>query len=200
MKGKSKKFITVKRGSTTVKVYPIKNGKYQFFTVCYYHEGRRVRKNYALKAKAIAEAEHVAEKLHAGELQALRLTDQDRTVYVAASERATSVNKRLDSAVNEYADALQELEGSGTILEAVRFFKRHHTKVQSKHVADVVAELLEGKKKDGLSEAYLHDLKVRLTPLKRRFSCSISDITTRELQDWLHGLLVLLMLSKQKRN
>lgn len=188
MKGKPKKFIAVKRGSTTVKVYPSRNGKYRFFTVCYYQEGRRVRKNYTLKAKAMAEAEQVVDKLHTGELQALRLTDQDRTVYVAAVERASSVNKRLDSAVNEYADALKELEGSGTILEAVRFFKRHHTKVQSKRVADVVAELLEAKKKDGLSEAYLHDLKVRLNALKERFVCPISDITTRELQDWLHGL------------
>ena len=72
--------ITVKRGNVSVKVYRTPSNGCQAFTVAYYFGGQRVRKTFADLARAELEAETVANRICAGELNVLTLTSEVRLV------------------------------------------------------------------------------------------------------------------------
>jgi integrase len=185
------KVVTVKSGSVSVKIYFGESRGNPFYTVAYYHGGRRIRKVFADLKTARKEARARAQMLQTGELQALTLTNKDKAAYVAALESLRSTGKRLEIATAEYADAIKTLNGSGTLGNAVSFYIRHHPKeVPPKPVTDLVAEMVEAKDADGASQLYLKDLRLRLAQFATRFNGFIGNVTSSEIDDWLRGLPV----------
>jgi integrase len=78
-----------------------------------------------------------------------------------------------------------------TINDAVKFRVDHLERVR-RHgitVAKLVTELLEAKRKDGLSKVYLRDLRYRLNKFVQDFGQQpIAGITVAELDNWLRAL------------
>ena len=66
--------IAVKRGNVRVKIYRTPSNGCRAYTVAYYFGGQRVRKTFADLAKAELEAETVANRICAGELNVITLT------------------------------------------------------------------------------------------------------------------------------
>lgn len=185
---KAKFPIVVKRGHTVVKIYRTPSQGCESFTVVHYLGKKRVRKTFSDLDLAITEAETVANKLSAGELDVLTLSSQERLSYVRAVAALAPTNIPLEMAAIEFAEAVKLLKG-GSVLEAVRdYAKRHPSNRPQRTVSQVVNELLAAKRSDGVSAVYLKDLDGRLGRFARSFKTTISTVSVSDIEDFLRSL------------
>lgn len=186
----SLKPIRVRAGSTTVSIYPVRNRGAVLYTLTYYKDGKRVRKNFANREKAKQEAHFVAAKLQSAEGEALTLKSEDRFSYVEALNTVRPTGKPLHVAVAEYA-AASKILGGRPLVEAARFYANHFpSELPKKTVSEVVAEMLAAKQADGASHDYVKDMRHRFRVFEKQFNGNIASITTPQLDDWLRSLKV----------
>lgn len=100
-------------------------------------------------------------------------------------------NERL---IGETEGSKQLKEFGKTIADAIAFYLQH-LQAQGKNrkctFAELVTELRAAKKADGVSAAYLTDLKCRLGQFENSFGKRlVSEIRGDEIDDWLRGLNV----------
>ncbi len=186
--------VLVKSGSVTVKIYRTVNRGVPSFTVSY-HEGggRRLRQFRDLK-EAKAEAKIIADRLNAGQGEALHLTGKDRDAYVYAMRKLKHIDTTLPAAIDEYVEAK---EVGVPLLAAAQLYRhQHHGQLPSKSVTEAVAEFLAAKKSDGRSVRYLADCKARLNRFAGGFKTEIKMVRTADIDAWLRGL----KLSPRSRN
>ena len=180
--------ITVRRGNVRVKVYKTPTHGCDSFTVAYYFGGRRVRKTFPELAKARDEADLVANRICAGELDVLSLTSADRTAYVRAMSMLAPSATPLEIAVMQFAEAAKILKGA-SVVEAARFYAKHHSsQIAARPVAEVVADLLKTKEADGVSEIYLRDIGARLNRFADAFKSPIGMLQAADLQNYVRDL------------
>lgn len=186
--------VLVKAGSSTVKIYRVENRGKDAYNISWHEGAQRKRRMYADFVKARTEAKIIAETINAGQGDTLRLTSKDREAFETAMRLLNPLGIGLAAAASEYVEAKKV---GVPLLVACKFYhKTHHSKLPEKSVADVFAEMLEAKKIDGCSEAYLHDLKVRLSHFSRDFRVIIGSIDTPQIDGWLRAL----KLSPRSRN
>jgi integrase len=114
---------------------------------------------------------------------------RQRTLLERHSREAIGLSQRE---MSEIIAARQELAGYGkTITDAARFLVHHLERVRRCKitVSQLADEVLEAKHRDGMSKAYLRDLRSRLA----RFSGGFGDkplagITVEEIDNWLRDL------------
>ena len=178
----------IKRGHTTVKIYltPVKG--YPQYTVVHYFGGQRQRRMFSNLELAITEAETIATKLSAGELNVLELRNEDRLSYARAIEALRPTGVALEMVALQFAEAWPKL-GGASLLEAANFYLRHHPQgLPKKTVAEVVEELLAAKKADGTGPLYLSDLRWRLGRFRDRVGGLLASVTAPVIEDYLRGL------------
>jgi len=180
--------MVVKRGHTIVKIYLTPTNGCDSFTVVHYLGEKRIRKSFGDLGLAKQEAERVANSLSTGELNALTLTNHDSLAFVRAIEALKPTGVPIELAAIQFAEAHKLLEGT-SLLEAVRFFVRHHPHNRlKKTVPQVVLELIEAKEADRMSDVYVKDLNGRLGRFAQAFKGEISLVTSSEIEDFLRGL------------
>ena len=189
MKTKSEKFpLSIRRGSSVVKIYQESKTSGTYYRVSFYMGGRRCGLNFPDLDKAKAEAEAKAAQLSRGDLDALHITGRDRLIYGRALEAVRPLDVTLDAAALEYADAKKVLAGF-SLAEAAHFYMRHHGRgIRPKPVAEAVAEMIAAKAENGLSASYLADLRYRLGTLAKAFHCNVNAIVPDDLRKFLEGL------------
>ena len=188
--------MVIKRGHTKVKIYRTPTKGFDAYTVVHYVGDKRQRRMFADLALAVTDAETVANKLSAGELDVLTLTSTDRLAYVRAVEALKPTGVPLEMAALQFAEAVKVMEG-GSLLEAARFFaKQNPQKLPRKLVPEVVEELLRAKQADGMSAVYLKDLRGRLGRFGQVFKMPMAMVTMGEIDDFLRSL----ELSGRSRN
>jgi integrase len=182
--------LVVKVGSAAVKIYTDENRGSTRYTVAYYDAARRRRREfYTDLPTAKTAANLAATKLQNGEVNVLELSNQDRSNYLHAVELLRPIATRIDVAASEYAEARKVLGASGSVLEAARFYAKHHpTSLPRKKVRTVLDELLAAKRADHKSARYVSDLDNRLEKFASAFDRPIGEITAQEMQEWLVGL------------
>lgn len=182
--------IVVKAGNVAVKIYPVKNRGSQLYTLTYRAtNGELVRRQFADLAKAKTEAEIVATKIQNGQVHVLELQSHDRDIYLQAQELIRPTGERLDLVAAKYAEAWQLLGNSGSVIEAARYFAKHHpVKLPIKSVPEVYEEFRKKKELEGVAPRYLQDIRSRLGRFAGRFTCSISDVVASEIEEWIASL------------
>jgi integrase len=178
--------LEIKSGGVRVKIYRTVDRSYERFTVAYHEGTHRRLKQFADEAEARREAKLVAERLNAGQGEILALSGKDRDSFQHAKVKLKNLGIPLADAIDEYvaAKALKV-----PLLAAARLYhETHSTKLPDKTVTEVVQEMLEAKRKDRASKAYLHDLKTRLGRFSRDFRVRIADVQTADIDGWLRGL------------
>jgi hypothetical protein len=98
--------ITIKAGSSAVKIYKETKPNGGYYRVCYYLGGKRERLTFSSLEEAKTEARLKAALLGRGDSAALELTGQERLVYGRAIDVVRPFNVPLDAAI-EYAEARQ---------------------------------------------------------------------------------------------
>ena len=180
--------VVVERGHSTAKVYRTPSNGSDQFTVVYYLGVKRVRKTFSKYPLALTEAETVATKLSEGEITVLELKGEDRFAYVRAVNTLAETGLPLELVALQFVEAHRILKGA-SLVDAARFYATHHPSHQpKKSVPEVVAELIEAKEVDGVSDVYLKDLRGRLGRFEKAFPGRICTVTAREIEDFLRGL------------
>jgi integrase len=177
MKAKRHRFpIVVKRGSSVVKIYRDRKPTGTYYRVAYHIGGKRHRPHFNDLERAIAEAEAKASQLSRGDIDAAQLTGRDRLVYGRAVEAVREHGAPLDAVALEYSEASKLLDGV-PLIEAVRFYSRHHGRgITRKSVADAVDAMIAAKTAKGVSAVYLADLRYRLGVFREAFHCDVNAL------------------------
>jgi integrase len=75
------------------------------------------------------------------------------------------------------------------VLQALQFWKRHHNEaIPEKRVADVVAELVYGLRKDGRSDQHVAEMERVLKRFADTFQTTIGNVTTADINAYLRSL------------
>ena len=183
MKAKRHRFpIVVKRGSSVVKIYRDRKPTGTYYRVAYHIGGKRHRLHFNDLIKATNEAEAKAAQLSRGDIDAAQLTGRDRLVYGRAVEAVREHGAPLDAVALEYSEASKLLDGV-PLIEAVRFYSRHHGRgITRKSVADAVVAMIAAKTAKGVSAVYLSDLRYRLGVFREAFHCDVNALTPDDLK------------------
>jgi integrase len=186
--------LEVKSGAVRVKIYNASTPERERYTLAYYDGPERKIRQFTDFAEAHREAKDTADKLNAGRGAALELSGADRDTYLSAMRQLRPLDVPLNVAVAEYVKAKQF---NVPLVEAAKSYSESHTaKLPEKTVTEIYQEMLAAKRRDGASDAYLHDLKTRLGAFTRDFKALIADIQTSDLDAWLRKL----NLSPRSRN
>ena len=185
---KAKFPIVINRGSVSVKIYHTPTRRWDAFTVVHYQDGKRKRSLFADLNVARTEAEMVATRLGNTDADVLTLTSADRAAYIRAREALDAVGIPIESAAVEMAQAARRLQGV-PLARAVDFYlQRHPVGMKPRTVPEVVAELIEAKKHDGLSVEYLRQLRMALESFAKQFPGPIGEVRGAAMDEWLRGL------------
>ena len=177
-------------GSVAVKIYRSETRGRPLFTVAYRDtNNRRVKRSFADLNEARSEAHAAAAKIQNGQIDVLELNSRDRIAYQHALAVLKLTGQPVDSVAEQYAEAFKLLNGTGSIVEAARFFQKHHSTTFARRSGpEIYQEFLDAKKVDNASLRYLHDIQSRLGRFAKHFGGDISHITTRELEEWIAAL------------
>lgn len=180
-------------GASSVKIYTSsqeKNGvTYVTHCVDYFEARTRVRKSFSKLDDAKAWGATVLARMANGEHSLKGVEPVELQEIALARQELAGLNVNLPTVAKEYRQATQQLNGKGTINDAVRYFlKNASPALPNKTVAAIVEELIAAKTKDGLSKIYLDDLRVRLARFARAFPGELSAVTTAQIEGWLRGL------------
>lgn len=188
--------IQIKSGGHTVRIYRVPRQKagrtYTEFRVAYYAENGRQFESFSDFESAERKAREVSATITRGDAKALTLSADERLVYQRAVAALSASNVALDVAAREYGHAKQILKG-GSVLDAARHFASTHADMQENGVAEVVEEFIALREKrtsrgKPASEAYMHDLEVRLRPLGDAFAVPIHTVTPRQIEEYVDSL------------
>jgi integrase len=125
------------------------------------------------KTRAEAEAERLRQKtaLERHGREAIGLPQHELSDFIRARKTLADYGKTINDATAFYVDHLQRVR---------------RCKIR---VAQLAEEVIEAKCRDGMSTAYLADLRKRFTHFNRDFgNRPIAGITVEELDDWLRNL------------
>ena len=178
----------VSRGSTTVKIYRVKNRGRDLFMATWFVAGVRHRRNFADEKQARAEAAGIADKLSRGQAQALSLTGADRDSYVHARALLASTGVPLHDAVRDYVAAMKILDGQPLLGAVQSYLKQTERRLPAKRVGEIYKEFLVQQTADGRSVRYLADIRSRLKRFSEAFLMNIANVETATLDKWLRSL------------
>jgi integrase len=163
-----RQFATMRR--PTLAVFPYRHSE----THRYYLDLRpfgQGRKFFKTKAEAEAERLRQITSLQRHGREAVGLPQRELSDFITAKSKLAEHGKTISDATDFYLDHLERVRRCKTT------------------VAELAAELLEVKRKDGRSEIYLNDLRNRLKFFCRDFAQQpVAAVTSRELSNWLRAV------------
>jgi len=183
------KTFSVRRGSSTVKVYATPRSGRSLWTLAYYApDGRRIRKTFAERADAQRAAETAAALLSTGQSDALSLTGGDRSQLLRAIEVIQPFNISLSVACEDYAAARAKLPGGVSLLHAVEFYAARHVATSTKTVKQLCEEMLADLRANGCTKTHEQSLASRLTHFAKAFVCPLADVQPNWVREYLRNL------------
>ena len=187
-KGEKEFPLTVKAGSTAVKIYRDRKPSGDYFRLVYYLGGKRHRLCFSSLDAARTEASAKAAQLARGDADAVQFNGKDRLTYGRALDAIRPTGVALDTAATEYAQAARILAGH-SLIEAASFYMRHHAnQVAARMVADAVEDFRQAKSAAGRSAVYLKDIRYRLGSFAKAFNVEVRDLVAQDVADYLEGL------------
>lgn len=191
---------------------PETHKEYESFLIEYYVGGERKRARRSTHEKAVAKAQEIGVKLLNHDIESLQITGADRRAYLSARENLRGIEKSLEhatkefadafkilhplgisllAAVSQYADALRRLKGI-PLPTAIEFFERHGAEIKAKKtVPEVITELVASLSADGAGDYHVRDMERRLGRFSEAFPGLIMDVSKSAINEWLRGLCTL---------
>ena len=164
-----KEIWDVRVGSALLTVYFTPSGERKLFTISYTVDGKRKRQVKSSLDLAIEEAKSVGKQLARGDFGTVELSAADRVDADRALTRLKPLGVSLAYCATEYVEARTRL-GTVSLSQAVDFYlKRHPVNLKPMKVSEVIKEMLDTKKSDGLSEGYRNHLRYDLDKFAARF-------------------------------
>lgn len=180
--------VVIKEGSVSVRIYRTPTRGCEAYTLSFYQDGIRHRPTFKSYSTAELEARLTAKRLGCSDADVLLLKSHDRAAYLRAQQLLKPVNTPIEIAAAAYAEAKQRL-GDVPLAQVVDFYlKRHPQRIEARSVQEVVAELLEAKRADHLSDRYIGDLRYCLGKFAATFHGQVMSLSGRDIDAWLREL------------
>ncbi len=180
--------LKIKHGSAVVPIYQGRTRKWDYYTVAFHLNGKRVRRNFGSLAKAKAEAQLMAKKIQEGLSATNDLTPMQRECYLATERLVAPFDIAPVSALDEYARCRRMLADVPLITAVQEFLRRTKGVQLGMKTADIVQELLAAKTQDGISRSYHQQLSITLARFVAAFPGEIMHIQAGEIDQWIRGL------------
>jgi len=196
MKGKTSSDVKeIKRNGITVRIRPtIKDGT-TYFVLDFRALGKRKLVWRSTMAEAKASADDAIDKITEGQVEVLNLKSADAHAYARARARLdglggeTKIEKGIDEAVGEYADAYRMLAGRSTIGDVCRdWLKRHAVELPKITVFDAVVKIKKEVETDGKSNDRKKQLAAALDAFALDFNQDVQSIAPKMIADYLIAL------------
>ena len=179
----------VRSGSVTTRIYTTEKSGNCYYSVAWNCGGKRHRQHCRTLEQARKFAKAQADRIAAGTAQVMRVSVAEVQTLREAQHHLAGLDTSLHSATREYASLLREIGPHGTLRQAVEFFRLNAVRPElQRTVAQVYEEFLVAKKAGGCSQTYLDDCRLRLGRFSHDFQMPISEVCTRDLEDWLFAL------------
>ncbi len=181
--------MLVRQSGVSVRIFRVKRRGVTSYLIAYYLNGRRLRETFRgdLNA-ATARAREIARQIGAQIAGTGVLPATEVEVHLAAVESLKPLGVSLAVAVQEYIAARQRI-GGRPLLEAADFYSKHgNVDLPKRALAEVVQEMLDAKKADGMTDRYRTHLAYALAPACDVLTKSVSELTTAEIDDYLRSL------------
>ena len=159
----------MKKPILKIKPYRGSDNKYKFYLNLRGFGGGRM----FFKPRAEAEAECLRQKtlLERHSREAVGLQQRDMSDFISARKRLAEYGYTINDAVEFFVDHLERVRRCKTT------------------VTELAAEVIEAKRRDGRSDAYLSDLRKRLSRFCQDFGDRpIASVTIEETDNWLRDL------------
>jgi len=187
----------IKRNGISVRIRPtIKNGTTRF-VLDYRANGQRKLVWRSSMAAARAAADDAIDKISEGQAEVLNLKSADAHSYtraraaLAGGEGLVPIEKPIDEAVRDFAEAYRLLAGRVSILEVCRdWLKRNAVELPKISVSDAVAEFLKQCLADGKSKLRMKEITTILTRFKDSFNVEIHTLEPKMISDYLTSLVL----------
>lgn len=185
----------IQRNGITVRIRPtFKNGVTRF-VLDYRNQGQRKLVWRSTMADARKAANEAIDKITEGQAEVLNLKSTDAHAYtqaratLAGADGETKIEKGIDEAVREFADAYRLLSGRATINEACRdWLKRNAVELPKITVAEAVIKLKKQAETDGKSNDRQKQLAAALDAFTEGFNQEVHTITPKLVADYLTAL------------
>jgi integrase len=177
----------VGRGRNSVAVYRRKTGSGNFgFMVVNTAGDKRRLDSYPTEEDALSAARELSNRLSNNNTEAAQITDDQAREYFQAAKALEPFGVTVSAAAEKVAECLKLVgDMPGLSAAAKDYADRKLKKLVNKRVPDVVNALLESKRADGRSTAYLKDLTSRLVRFAADFQVDICNVQTANIQNWL---------------
>src|SRR5262249_11757246 len=131
----------------------------------------RGRKFFETRAEAKAELARQRSLLERHSREAVGLSQREMSDFITAKNKLAEYGETINEAVKHRVDYLERIRRSGVT------------------IAQLCDEVIEAKRRDGMSAAYLADLRKRLGHFSRDFGTrAVASITVEELDNWFRNL------------
>src|SRR5438105_532974 len=133
--------------SVTVPYLEYRRGRYRYFALFYYDNGRRRRDTRSTYTAAKARAEEIAKRIANGETNMLSLREADKACYMRSLEIIAPTKQPLELVCSIYTDSVQMLPPGVTLQEAIKYFiENRPADFIPKNTPALVADFLAQKK------------------------------------------------------
>jgi len=131
----------------------------------------RGRKFFATRAQAKAELARQRSLLERHSREAIGLSQREMSDFITAKHKLAKYGETINEALKHRVDYLEHVRRSGIT------------------VAQLSNEVIEAKRRDGMSTAYLADLRKRFGHFCREFGKRpVASVTVEEIDNWLRDL------------
>jgi len=174
--------VTVTEGGVSAKVrktIQTKNGKeYVVYIVDYILFGKRKQVGRTSFEEAKQHALEACRSIAHGRQDSLALTNQERLVYLRATETLSPAGYKLDVAAIEYTDAMQILGGRASIVEVCRdWIKRNSTECPRILIPAAVELFKQQAERDRKSEERRKQFRIVLDRFAKGFNIEAHTVT-----------------------
>ena len=179
----------IKRNGVSVRIRPTLKDGVTRFVLDYRANGQRKLVWRSTLADARAAANDALDKITEGHSEVLKLKSADSHAYVRARAALEGIEKEIDEAAKEYAEAHRLLAGRASLLEVCRdWLKRNAVALPRVTVADAVERMKLQAKTDGKSALRLKQLANVLDRFAEGLNVEVHTLTPRLIADYLTGL------------
>jgi integrase len=175
--------------------------EYISYTLAYSLLGKLKRQAFADLGKAVEAGEDAVRRIASGQQAILELSSRDREQYQRSKETLAPFNLDLDVAATECAEVRNILNGTGTPIEAARFFMKHHAKELPRiTVPAAVEKCLAQARADGKSRVRMHELEHYLGVFAKDMNVEVSEVTPGIVSRYLTSMITSERTKKNARD
>jgi len=181
--------VEIKRDGISVRIRPTEKGGATYFVLDYRNKGQRKLVWRSSLADAKEAANDAINKISEGQGEVLNLRSTDAHEYLRAKAALNGIEKKIDTVVDEYAEAYRLLAGRASIGEVCRdWLKRNAVELPRILAPAAITKIKEQAEIDGKSVLRLKQLANVLDRFATNFNVEVHTITPNQISAYLTSL------------